>query len=67
MSLIVPCGESIDFKIQYGIVYNYLYPWVRSFVLREVLEEHKSFTEMTSIPQAENERLTYHFMYKNIQ
>ena len=56
-----------DAKTLYRAVYAFFDPWVRAFVLREVLQQFGSFDKMPSASQNENDGLTYHFMHPILQ
>jgi len=55
-----------DAKILYRAIYSFFDPWVRAYVLREVLQSHSSLTNIRTYPQSEGEGLTYHFMHSKI-
>ena len=60
-------NQQVDTKMLYRAIYSFLDPWVRSFVLREVLASNHDFMNLKSHPQNEKEGLTYHFMHPKLQ
>jgi len=58
---------NIDLKTIYRTVYSFIDPWVRSFVLREVITDNRQYDALISSPQSEINGTTYHFMHQRFQ
>ncbi|HEY3487591.1 MAG TPA: hypothetical protein VGL10_05950, partial [Gammaproteobacteria bacterium] len=56
----------IDTKMLYRAVYSYLDPWVRAFVLRELLASHDRFAGIECRAQHADEGTDFHFMHSNL-
>ena len=54
--------DGIERQSIYRAVYGFIDPWVRSFVLRAIIEQNDQFFELSSYPQHENQGNTFHFM-----
>ena len=54
-------------ELAYRSVYTFLDPWVRSYVLKEVLVRHKIFLPDLSVAQDCDQGVTYHFMHRSLQ
>ena len=59
--------KSLDLATLYRLVYGFIDPWVRAFVLRQVLNQHSEFENIKSDLQNVKDGLTYHFMHKNVK
>ena len=60
--------QNIDPKTLYRAVYSFIDPWVRSFVLRQVLGGHdRDFFDLPAQRQAEADGTTFHFMHDRIK
>ncbi len=59
--------QGINTQSIYRAVYGFLDPWIRSYVLREVLYSNVSFGSLESIMQSEDEGVTYHFMHEKVR
>ncbi|HFC29668.1 MAG TPA: hypothetical protein ENJ44_01355 [Oceanospirillales bacterium] len=55
--------ENQDQLLLYRLVYGYVDPWVRAYVLKQVLINYKEFEAIVSTPQDNRQGLTYHFMH----
>jgi hypothetical protein len=61
-------ATGIDLQSIYRIVYSFLDPWVRAFVLRDMINmNNKNFDELISTPQLEKNGTTFHFMHRRLQ
>ena len=57
-------GNVTDINVLYRLIYSYIDPWIRAFVLSKVIYEMSGYiTEMPSVQQAPNVGLTFHFMH----
>ncbi|OGT39485.1 MAG: hypothetical protein A3F12_02965 [Gammaproteobacteria bacterium RIFCSPHIGHO2_12_FULL_38_14] len=57
----------LEVSIGYRLIYSFIDPWVRSFLLRELLKNHHNLAELptsTQIPEGGN---TFHFMHHKIK
>jgi len=54
-------------QLIYRLVYSFLDPWVRAYVLRCVIEESLDFSFLKCAAQNELEGITYHFMHQKIR
>lgn len=59
--------QNSDLQFQYRLIYGFLDPWVRSYVLRLMIESTSGLQHIDSIPQNEKEGLTYHFMHEKVK
>lgn len=78
-NIILPCWlpklsfdidtKNIDLQTRYRAVYGFLDPWLRSFVLREVLNSHDNFHALPSVSQtgAGGSGATFHFMHDKLR
>lgn len=60
-------AEGIDIQFLYRAIYGFLDPWIRAFVLREVINSNKQFDALNSVPQSMRDGTTYHFMHERLQ
>jgi len=51
----------------YRAVYAFLDPWVRSFVLQEILSTYTKYDTLDSTPQSIKQGVSFHFMHQKIQ
>ena len=58
---------NIDLKSIYRIVYGFLDPWVRSYVLRDVIINNNRYNTMICFSQSNLDNTTFHFMHPRIQ
>jgi hypothetical protein len=59
--------KRLDLLPAYRAVYGFLDPWVRAFVLREVLATHQQFDNLDSLPQTDKDGTTFHFMHDKLR
>ncbi|MCF6281531.1 MAG: hypothetical protein L3J28_04840 [Candidatus Polarisedimenticolaceae bacterium] len=59
--------QDVDLRSIYRIVYGFLDPWVRAFVLREIIGSDVQFDALNSVPQSEGDGTTFHFMHRRLQ
>jgi len=59
--------EKLDLQLLYRLVYGYIDPWVRAYVLKQVLINHQEFENLDSITQNPKDGLTYHFMHQKVK
>jgi len=59
--------KRLDLLSAYRAVYAFLDPWVRAYVLREVLATHLRFDDLKSQTQADQEGTTFHFMHDRLR
>ncbi len=59
--------QGADLQSIYRIVYSFLDPWVRAFVLREVIDANVQFDALDSVPQSEGDGTTFHFMHQKLK
>ena len=57
----------IELQSTYRIVYSFLDPWVRAFVLRDITINNQKFDALASTPQLEKDGITFHFMHQRLQ
>jgi len=57
----------IELQSTYRIVYSFLDPWVRAFVLRDIIINNQNFDTLTSTPQIEKDGTIFHFMHPRLQ
>ncbi len=55
--------EPFECIVKYRMVYGFLDPWVRSYVLKQTIIKTNGFDEISETPQNEAEGMTYHFMH----
>jgi hypothetical protein len=60
-------ATGIDLQSIYRIVYSFLDPWVRAFVLQEIINSNHDFDSLISVPQLEKNGTTFHFMHPRLQ
>lgn len=56
-----------DVKTVYRAIYAYLDPWVRCFVLRSLLTDNSSLSDIASVPQDSTIGETFYFMHPMMQ
>jgi hypothetical protein len=56
-----------DLLSAYRAVYGFIDPWVRAYVLREVLVNNEQFDNLESRPQADQDGTTFHFMHDKLR
>ena len=58
-----------DSKTLYQSIYSYLDPWVRSFVLRQVINKYSgtNFYAISATEQVKDSGITLHFMHNKIK
>jgi len=66
LSIINPL-DCIERQSIYRAVYGFVDPWVRSFVLRAIVEKSNQFLNLRSDIQDESEGNTFHFMSHRLQ
>jgi hypothetical protein len=54
--------NELDSATYYRAVFSFVDPWVRSFVLRRVLLDQVSFSDMEAVSQEKGDGVTFHFM-----
>jgi hypothetical protein len=59
--------SGIERQSIYRAVYGFIDPWVRSFVLREIIEKNAQFLQLSSFSQDESEGNNFHFMSYQLQ
>lgn len=59
--------QGVDIQSVYRSIYGFLDPWVRSYVLREVLYSNASFDNIDSTTQPEDQGVIYHFMHEKLR
>jgi len=59
--------NGIEQQSIYRAVYGFIDPWVRSFVLRDIVEKNSQFLELNSCNQNKSEGNTFHFMSHRLQ
>jgi len=57
----------IDHQSLYRVVYAFLDPWIRSFVLREVINHHEQFSSLSGKFQSKEDGIMYHFMHPKLK
>ncbi|WP_154223989.1 hypothetical protein [Marinicella rhabdoformis] len=57
-------SKTTDLKFQYRLIYGFLDPWVRSFVLKQLIVLTDGFKQINSTPQNQHMGQTYHFMHE---
>lgn len=60
-------SENLKIKDLYRTVYSYLDPWVRAYVLRQVICQNMNFDDINAVPQDESDGVTFHFMHPKLQ
>lgn len=65
--IVVPTDAGVDLVTKYRAVYGYLDPWVRAFVLRELVATHDSFSGLPATPQETEGGTTFHFMHAGLR
>ena len=58
-----PLERSLDFEMAYRLIYSFIDPWLRSYVLREVLKNNDCFFNIKGKKQKEEGGVTFHFMH----
>ena len=59
--------KNIDRQSIYRAVYGFLDPWVRAFVLRDIIFSNNNYEALASIPQSEEDGATFHFMHQRLR
>ncbi len=59
--------DDIERQSVYRAVYGFIEPWVRSFVLREIIVKNTQFIKLSSYTQGEGEGCNFHFMSHQLQ
>lgn len=59
--------QNIERQSMYRSVYSFLDPWIRSFVLREVIVNNVQYDALDSESQMEINGVTFHFMHQRLQ
>lgn len=59
--------KNIDRQSIYRAVYGFLDPWVRAFVLRDVIYLNNNYEALASISQSEENGATFHFMHQRLR
>ena len=54
--------DSLDSQSLYRMAYAFIDPWLRAFLLREILLEFETFDDLLSKPQTEDDGITFYFM-----
>jgi len=57
----------LDLKSIYRSFYSFVDPWVRAFVLRDLIIKNKNLDKLNSSPQLEEDGTTFHFMHPLLQ
>ena len=52
---------------KYRLIYGFVDPWVRSYVLKELIQSLTDFSDIPSVPQDESDGMTYHFMHEEMK
>ena len=60
-------SPDIGLQSLYRATYAFVDPWVRSFVLREVVTRYDSFYQLESAPQSKSSGTTFHFMHQRLR
>ncbi|WP_019216303.1 formyltransferase family protein, partial [Legionella tunisiensis] len=58
--------KSIETKTQYRFIYSFVDPWVRSFVLRELVSSYTDFLSINAVQQ-QNDGTMYYFMHEKMK
>ena len=58
---------SLDIQSMYRAVYSFLDPWIRAFVLRDMIHSNTEFYTLVSEPQSEDKGTTFHFMHQQLR
>ncbi len=59
--------QQVDSRVKYRLIYGYLDPWVRAFVLQQLIHLTQGFDVLDTTPQVEDEGMTYHFMHEQLK
>lgn len=59
--------KKIDIQSKYRMIYGFLDPWVRSYVLKQAIYASHGLRNFNTTPQQESEGMTYHFMHKKMK
>lgn len=59
--------ENIEGQVKYRLVYGFLDPWVRSYVLKQAIYSTNGLTDFNTIEQIESEGMTFHFMHEKMK
>lgn len=57
----------LDSRTLYRMVYGFIDPWVRAYILREVVSVNTEFNNVESVRQDEETGTTYHFMHDKMK
>lgn len=58
--------KSIETKTRYRLIYSFVDPWVRSFVLRELVSAYTDFLSINAVQQ-QNDGTMYYFMHDKMK
>jgi hypothetical protein len=59
--------QTSDNRVKYRLIYGYLDPWVRAFVLKQAIYKTHSFQQINTTKQSESEGMTFHFMHEKMK
>ncbi|MDC1433797.1 hypothetical protein N8157_04210 [Burkholderiales bacterium] len=57
----------IDLQSMYRVVYGFLDPWIRAFVLRRIINDNTKYDSLASLSQSEVDSTTFNFMHPRLQ
>ena len=57
----------LEVSIGYRLVYSFIDPWVRAFLLRELLKNQHNLAELPTMTQIPEEGNTFHFMHHKMK
>jgi hypothetical protein len=56
-----------DFQSIYRVIYGFLDPWIRAFVLRRIVNDNPKYDSLVSLSQSKIDGTTFHFMHPRLQ
>ena len=57
----------IDAQSLYRATYAFIDPWIRAFVLRQIVTRFETYGQLNSTPQSQSNGTTFHFMHDRVK
>ena len=54
-------------QLWYRVIYSFIDPWIRSYILRKVLNENSRYGELETVSQKPSDGITFHFMHNKLK
>ncbi len=59
--------SELNNQVKYRMIYGFVDPWVRSFVLKQAIYSSNGLRDFNTTSQQETDGMTYHFMHEKIK